>query len=329
MAETTRRDPYQPYRQQMLSPARVRELSELRPSRVVRDVARAWLVIMAAWVVAAWSASPIVMAAVGVIVGTRYYALYIIGHDGLHRRLFADRATNDRFCDLFVLGPIGAITRLNNRNHLGHHQHLATGLDPDRHKYACFNKADMAAFVGYLSGVTSIVTSVTNVFFAGGRAPEGESRDEGYTAGDLAVLAGIQLTLAAGLTWTFGWWGWPLMWAMPVYLFTYLGDSIRSFAEHSRPEADAAADAHRLITYVSNPVERLFFSPMHMNFHAAHHLWTSIPYYNLPVADAEMRTHPLARELEWRRSYVGYLVRYAMALPLEGCRVTTDTTPAG
>ena len=78
-----------------------------------------------------------------------------------------------------------------------------------------------------------------------------------------------------------------------------------------------------MITYVSSLPELLFFAPMNMNYHAAHHLWVSIPYYNLPIADAEMRRHPLAAELEWRRSYVGYLVRYALALPLEECRVKT------
>jgi fatty acid desaturase len=315
------RDPYQPYRQQMLTPGRVKALSQLRPRRVIGDVALAWLTIAGAWALAAWARSPIVTVLACVVVGTRYYALFIIGHDGLHRRLFANRMTNDRFCDWFVLGPIGAVTRLNNRNHLSHHRHLATDADPDRHKHACFNKADLAEFLGYLSGFTSIVRSVRHVFFASGRRPSDEGRDEGYTLGDAVGLILIQLSLIGGLTWAFGWWGWPLMWALPVYCFTYLGDSIRSFAEHSHPEADAIADTHRLITYISNPVERMFFAPMHMNFHAAHHLWTSIPYYNLPAADREMRRHPLAAELEWRRSYLGYLLRYAMALPLAECRI--------
>lgn len=314
-------DPYQPYRSTLLTPARVKELSRLRPSRVVRDVAVSWALIIGAWAVAATYTRWWTLVLAAVIVGTRYYALFIIGHDGLHRRLFPDRGTNDLFCDLFVLGPIGAITRLNNRNHLGHHQHLATDLDPDRHKHACFNKTDLTEMLGYMSGVTSIGKAVHNVFFSSGRAPGREPRDDGYTLRDIAVLATVQLALIAGLTWAFGWWGWFAMWLLPVYLFTYLGDSIRSFAEHSHPQADALADQHRLITYVSTPVERMFFAPMNMNFHAAHHLWVSIPYYNLPQADAEMRVHAKASDLEWRTSYVAYLIRYAMALPLEECRV--------
>lgn len=315
------RDPYRPYRQVLLTPARVKELSQLRPGRVVADVALAWLLILAAWSIAAVYTTWWTVALALVVVGTRYYALFIIGHDGLHRRLFPDRRANDLFCDVLILGPIGAITRLNNRNHLGHHQHLATELDPDRHKHACFNKTDLTELLGYLSGVGSIVKSVRNVFFARGRAPDGEVRDDGYTARDVAILVGVQATLISGLSLAFGWWGWPVMWLLPVYVFTYLGDSIRSFAEHSHPQADALADEHRLLTYVSSPLERMFLAPMNMNFHAAHHLWVSIPYYNLPVADAEMRQHPQAAGLEWRKSYVGYLVRYALALPLEECRV--------
>jgi fatty acid desaturase len=316
-----RRDPYAPYRQQMLTPARVKELSQLRPTRVVLDVVICWLIIIAAWSFVGWRAEWWTIAIAMVVIGTQYYALFIIGHDGLHRRILPTRNANDLFCDLFVLGPIGAITRLNNRNHLGHHQHLATELDPDRHKHGCFNKTDLTELLGYVSGITSIWRSVHNVFFASGRAPKGESSDDGYKPRDVLVLVAVQGTLIGALTWLFGWWGWPLLWAAPVYLFTYLGDSIRSFAEHSHPQADALADEHRLITYVSSPLERMFFAPMNMNYHAAHHLWVSIPYYNLPLADAEMRRHFLAAQLEWRKSYVGYLVRYALALPLEECRV--------
>ena len=322
----THRDPYQPYRQQMLAPARVKELSVLRPGRVIADVAISWALIIGAWILAARHPALWTYALAILVTGTRYYALFIIAHDGLHRRLFVDRTTNDLFCDLLLLAPIGAITRLNNRNHLSHHQHLATDLDPDRHKHACFNKTDLSELLGYLSGVTSIATSVRHVFFASGRTPPSEPVRDGYTPRDLVILVVVQATLIGGLTLAFGWWGWPVMWLAPVYALTYLGDSARSFAEHSHPRADAVADEHRLITYISNPVERSFFAPMNMNYHAAHHLWVSIPYYSLPVADAEMRQHPLARELEWRRSYSGYIARYALALPLEECRVRPIVT---
>jgi len=318
-------DPYQPYRSTLLSPERVRELSTLRPAIAVRDAVLCWVLIVGAWALAAWSGAWWMHVVAAVVVGTRYYGLFIIGHDGLHRRVFPSRGANDLFTDLAIFGPIGAITRLNNRNHLSHHQHLGTEDDPDRFKHACFNKTERVELLAFLSGLTSVVKAVMHVFVLRGRTPKAESgaptapRD-GYTLRDVAILGGWQLALIGGLTSAFGWWGYPVMWLLPVYLFTYLADLFRSFVEHSHPEADDAADHHRLITFESNALERWFIAPMNMNYHVAHHLWVGIPYYNLPTADAEMSQHPLAAQLERRGSYLGYLVRYWLALPLEECK---------
>ncbi|WKW13458.1 fatty acid desaturase [Pseudogemmatithrix spongiicola] len=314
MAEVDGFDPYQPYRSTLLTPERVRALSQLRPGIVVRDAVLCWATIIAAWTIASWDGRAWVCLLAAVFVGSRYYALYIMGHDGLHRRLFPTRAANDRFNDLVILGPIGAITRLNNRNHLAHHQYLGHAEDPDRFKHACFNKSERLELAAFLVGITSVWRAAHNVL-VGNRAT-----GDGYTVRDLAILGGWQVALIGGLTAAFGWWGYPLMWLLPVFVFTYLADLCRSFLEHSHPEADATADHHRLITFESNAFERWFLAPMHMNLHVAHHLWVGIPYYNLPVADAEMSQHPLARELERRGSYLAYLWRYWRALPLDECK---------
>jgi fatty acid desaturase len=320
------RDPYAPYRRTLLEAGRLRELSRLSPARAVRDAALCWASIGAAWTaVALWPRWWVALAALPAI-GSRYYALYIIGHDGLHRRLFERQAANDLFNDLAILGPVGAITRVNNRSHLDHHRYLTSELDPDRHKHGCFNKAEPLALAGYLAGLTSALRSARHVFLpeslpaAHPPAASPEAARASYRARDLAILAGWQLALLAGLTAAIGWWAYPVLWVLPVYLFTFLGDNLRAFVEHSHPEADAAADRHRLITFRSNPLERLFLAPMNMNFHAVHHLWPSIPYYNLPRADREIRGREEARGLIWRGSYLAYLWRYARALPLPECR---------
>ena len=317
---------YDPWRRSLLPPEQVRELSQLRPGRVVWDTARSWALILAAWALVAYHPSIVTVAVAIPLIGSAFYALFIIGHDGLHRRLFHGRATNDRFNDLLILGTIGAITRINNRNHLDHHEHLAMEEDPDRHKYACFNKFEPGQLVAYLSGASTLLTSVRHVFFTNtsrrADAQSDEPRIQGYTLSDLAILAGWQLALIAGLSWAIGWWAYPVLWLVPVYLFTFLMDNLRTFCEHSQPEADAAADRHRLISYLSHPAERWFISPMNMNLHAIHHLWPSIPYYNLPEATRRVRASQIENGLEWRTSYLKYLWRYYRALPLESCRAS-------
>ena len=60
-----------------------------------------------------------------------------------------------------------------------------------------------------------------------------------------------------------------------------------------------------------------------LNLHAIHHLWPSIPYYNLPEAARRVRAAAQPNPLEWRTSYLKYLWRYWRALPLEECRAST------
>lgn len=315
MAAATQK--YRPYRSSLLTAEQLRELNRLNPGRAVRDTLLLWLQIAAAWsAVALWPEWWVALLTVPAV-GTRYYALYIIGHDGLHRRLFRDTATNDLWNDLLIVGAIGAITRLNRANHLQHHATLALPGDPDRFKYIAANKPTRFRYALALTGVPYLLRALGNVFL-GGRQPAAKSPAAGgYTARDLAILGLWQGALIGGLSWGIGWWAYPVLWLLPVYLFTYAADIVRVFLEHSVPGSDAEADATmRLVSYSSNAVERQFFAPMNMNFHAAHHLWPSIPYYNLPQADRLIRQSPESgRELVRRGSYLGYLWRYGRALP--------------
>jgi fatty acid desaturase len=329
-------DPYQPYRKTLLSPQRVRELSELRPGRAVADTVWLWACILAAWtVVAVWPLSFLgevprwwAVAVTIPIVATRYYALLIVGHDAIHRRLFRSPRWNDAFADLFVFGPVAAITRINNQNHLGHHRHLTTADDPDLHQFTCLNKHHWHLLLGYLSGASSLYRSFHNVFLRDGKSttpgPESRAAPTAYTLRDLAIIGLWQAALIGGLTWLVAWWAYPVLWLVPLYL-AFMADNFRAFAEHSQPRADSWANQHRLITYLSNPLERVFVAPLNMNYHAAHHLWPSIPYYNLPTADREIRRHPSAAGIEWRGSYFAYLLRYFRLLPLHECQPGADT----
>jgi len=319
------RNPYTAHRQ-LLRPEEVRELSRLRAGPPLRDSAIAWLEIVAAWAaVAIWPHWWTVLLAIPII-GTANYALHILGHDALHRRFWPDGRRNDLLADLLLYGPVAAVTHITGRNHLLHHLHLASDADPDRHKYASERKTSKRELLLYLSGLSNLLPVIRGVLLrrAGDVKAEVEAPDFaasragagiGYTARDLAIVLAWQLVLIAGLSWAIAWWAYPLLWLVPVYVFRYCADEARQFLEHAHLEPDDLADAHRLITYTSSPVERVLFSPLNMNLHAAHHLWPSIPYYNLPAADRLLRQRNRSEELLWRRSYVGSLREYMRALP--------------
>ena len=321
-------NPYSAHRQ-LLRPEEVRELSQLRAGPPLRDTAVAWLQILAAWTaVAIWPQWWVVAIAIPII-GAANYALHILGHDALHRRYWPDGRRNDVLADLLLYGPVGAVTHVTGRNHLLHHLHLATAADPDRHKYASERKTTKRELLLYLAGLSNLLPVIRSVFLRRASDVTGElqapefaaSRAGGYTRRDRAIVLAWQLVLVAGLWWAIGWWAYPLLWLVPVYVFRYCADEARQFLEHAHLESDELADTHRLITYTSSPLERVFFSPLHMNLHTAHHLWPSIPYYNLPAADRLIRERNRSDELIWRESYVGTLREYLRSLPLPGTRV--------
>jgi fatty acid desaturase len=299
---------YSPFRTVLLEREELSRLSSLRPSIAVRDTVLHWIVIAAAWMLVAMRPNPLTVTLTMQVIGANFYGLYIIGHDGLHRRLFEERRTNDLWNDLLIIGSFGAITRLNRRNHMDHHQDTCLEADPDRHKYCHAGKGAVFPFMLFLSGLANLLPSVRNVFLGG----TAKISREGYSVRDLLILIAWQAALLAGLSWAIGWWAYPLLWLLPVYVFGYRADLTRVFCEHSVMGADEEADkALRLITYRSNWLEKQFFAPHNMNFHAAHHLWPGIPYYNLPEADRLMRAKAgNDPRLVVRDSYVTYLLHY-------------------
>jgi fatty acid desaturase len=282
---------YYPYRQVILSRDELRELSTLTPLVAVRGTLWNWLLILAAWSLVAVAPSWWTVIVAILVVGTRYYSLAIIGHDGLHRRLFKNPRDNDLFNDLFIMGPIGAITRVNRANHIEHHRITAQTIDPDRHKYLHDGKEPTIPFLFFLTGLSNLWPTVRNVFLnkgPGAAAPQ--PAKPGYQIRDLAILALWQTGLIAGLTYFIGWWAYIMLWLLPVYLFAYRADLVRVFCEHSMLVPDDQADASlRMVHFESSWFERQFFAPNNMNCHIAHHLWPGIPYYNLPIAEARVR----------------------------------------
>jgi fatty acid desaturase len=309
------RQNYHPYRTSLLTGEQLREFSTLRPHRVMRDTLLLWVQILATWAaVAMWPAWWTVLLAIPVI-GTRFYALFIIGHDGLHRRLFPTAARNDLWNDALVLGPIGAITRLNRVNHMSHHATLALPHDPDRFKYVGANKPTPLAYLLALTGIPYVWRAGRNVFFGPERRAHdpAEAARGSYRIRDVFILIAWQVFLLIGLTWLIGWWAYFVLWLLPVYVFAIAADMVRVFAEHSMPTGDEAADeTKRLISFTSNWLERQFFAPMGMNFHAVHHLWPGIPYYRLAEVDLLVRRSSAGSAgLVWRGSYLRYLFEYA------------------
>jgi fatty acid desaturase len=296
-----------PYRQLITAEERA-ALSRPQPRRVLGDIGWLWSQIVAAWLLAAWTMHPLAIVAAAAFIGNRYYSLFIIGHDGLHRRLHPDAARNDLINDVLILGAICAITRVNRVNHMQHHQTLGLPDDPDRFKYESRLDLSTTRLLLSFTGIPLVLRAAANVFV---RKPNPRGADKvRYRFRDVAIILGWQTLLVAGLTLLFGWWGYPAMWLLPVAVFAVSFDLVRVFCEHSVEEDSLeVGTAERLIMIDSSRMERALFAPRNMNHHVAHHVWPAIPYFNLPAATRLIaeRGPGIGQPLIRRRGYLGYL----------------------
>lgn len=299
-----------------------RSLYAVRPARVLFDIARSYLLIAVALFVAFRYRTPLTWAGAVLVIGSQQYALQILLRDGLHGRLLASKQHNDLLCRVtlanFLFTPFAPF----RDKHLAHHRHLGTVQDPDRYYHCSEDKARKPDYLLFLTAFRSIILTLIR---AGAPKRKVQSESEAETTAtpvrrsgraDVLVVLLTNLLLLGGLTVAFGWYGYFLFWMLPFIVGVYVPQNFRSFAEHAQAEADELADTHRLVTFVSNPIERWFFAPNNMNFHAEHHLYPAVPYYSLPKLRRFLEETGQMETVEYRGSYLRFAMRYWRALPL-------------
>jgi len=263
-------------------------------------------------------------------ISARQYGLAILLHDAQHTLLHPDKAANNRIAAWLIAAPLGTDFIGSQRSHLEHHFNLGdSSRDPDYALY-CF-------------GEPSPKRSLAQVFslflfrIVGGKifsmvASAGEGRPDNSAPREIAIgasfvvalvrrarqmaprlwsVAVVQTLLLVTFSLTFGWWGYFLLWLLPVTTLAIFYNDFRIFCEHSVLAREATSRDERMISFISNPVERFFIAPNHMNYHAEHHLFPFVPHSQLPALRNVIRNCPeLNSGIEWRSSYFGHLVSY-------------------
>jgi fatty acid desaturase len=306
----------------------LRGLARRRPLRVCADVARCYAIIGAAFALLykfdGWWAAVLSF----LMIGTQQYALAVIEHDGKHGNLFSNRAANDRFTTWLLCAPIGLDPNFSRkvRDHSDHHRLLGTDPDPERRLYTAGDKATLRAWLLYLTELSMLPRAAATTLRYALRAGKGAGSRKHVDAWWPTIAVQALLVVAIAAWWP--WWYYVAFWIAPIYPLVFAARKIRAFCEHAHPVIpDAAADRARLITYVPNLVERVFFAPMMMGYHGEHHLWPYVPYYNLPELHRLIGRNEI---IEVRRSYVSFLWTYLGKLPLlERADVTRGEEHAG
>lgn len=227
------------------------------------------------------------------VIASRQHALMVLTHEGIHKRLSRTLWVNDWLAWLFASFPVFISLAKWRFVHLYHHQYTQTASDPDRAIYtryplACdkarqillrdFCGRNVIATVKYFIDIPFVTEAFNRRFLGEARATQYRQVADmrAFTVFWLVMLGGG--LYAGGLRFALAF---VLYWLVPYCTFTQVFFRIRGAIEHgSVPDPQNPYQQTR--TYLIHPVLAFFFAPKQVNYHLEHHLYPSIPFYNLP-----------------------------------------------
>lgn len=302
--------------------SQIYQFRKISTSHAILEILSDWLQIFLLLALFIWAPSWWTFLIVFILLGARQYSLLILLHDAQHSLLSNNRKLNDLIAIWSLAAPFGVIFSKSRLVHIKHHQHLGIAeADPDFALYCIHEPApkDSASklLMHFLRQI--IWGKLVRVFLPNSKkakdpSPNIQSPTISRRMELFAVLIcqGI-IFLAFVLT---GYWhAYFYLWILPLMtVATFLNDA-RIFSEHSNPQNEESKNRGLLISYISSPIERFFFAPHHMNYHAEHHFFPFIPHHKLPKVREILQTLPeYQRQIQWRRGYLSHLIAYAKSV---------------
>jgi fatty acid desaturase len=284
------------------SPAQWQALNVRSRWRGLWLVAHCWAVVAGAMVVGArW---PWLIPLCVMVIGTRQLGLFILMHDAAHGLLHPDRKVNDAVAHWLCSSTL----RDYRPYHLQHHRYVQQVEDPDLVLSAPFPIAraslwrkvwrDLSGQTFYKQRIRPLLQRPA-VGSALQRNAQEVARDRRFWIGN---ALGLVLFTAAGQGRV-----WLLLWALPMVSWLPLVTRLRNIAEHALIGVDQADPLRQARTTRASWLERALIAPYWVNFHAEHHLFTSLPCWQLPRAHALLQASGTTARMEVQPGYLQVL----------------------
>ncbi len=279
----------------------VRKYSQLQSWKAMVALAVDWAIIIGCFAAAIHFPHPLLVVGAMIVIGSRQHALMILMHEAVHYRLFDNRFLAERISNWFMVYPLGFETEAFRKHHLAHHNFLNTDDDPDwtrkvGKKAWRFPKTKWGLVQVLLLDLIGINTIELLRPFVGSflkkKTKNGPARETNkrFNWGRLAyyILPFTFISLAGLWSWVF------LLWVVPQLTILHLFSRLRSISEHWGVEGKDLLTMTR--TYPGTVLERFFIVPHGINYHIEHHIYPSVPYYNLPKLREVLMTIPVYAE---------------------------------
>ncbi len=252
-----------------------------------------WLWIAGALALAGVWPNPVTVIIALFILGGKQLGCAIIMHDASHYSLFKTRTLNNMVGGWLGAYPIFHSVSRYRPYHLEHHIFTGNEGDPDlplTFGYPATRKSMLRKFFRDLTGITGLKgffgllmmqCGFWEYRLSGVIVPERNRKSCWKAAlknlsGPLVFNVGLWYILwLAGAGWLYLLWFGALL---TTYTFSL---RVRSMAEHSMTP-DASDPKKNTRTVYAHFLEKLLFAPLHVNYHAEHHLFMSVPCYHYP-----------------------------------------------
>ena len=263
---------------------------------LVEDVSVIAIAIAAA--LAYWP-NPLIILLSIIIVGTRQHALFVMAHDAAHYLLYDSRWLNDavgRACSTVQ----GLSMRTYRVIHRLHHNHLYGELDPDTALHGGYPRGRAYLVKKLLKDLLGLTAWKTYAYFLGG-APalntatnkavrplddtSSKLRDEARSDRNAVIFFHLAALLLFGLSGYLV--QYLVLWILPLVTVVQAILRLRAISEHGAT-TDFSSPLTAARTNVAPPWLEWLIFPHQVNYHIEHHLYASVPHYNLRRLHREM-----------------------------------------
>ena len=273
---------------------------------IVHDFAVLGLAVFLGWYY--WP-NPLILLICIVVIGTRQHALFVIAHESAHYLLFQNRKINDlagRFCAM-LQGLSMCTYRVIHRLH---HNNLYGELDPDTALHGGYPRGRAYLVKKLLKDLSGLTAWKTYAYFLGGAPalnthtnvavrPLDDTSDKlrKEAKSDRNLVIAFHVALIALFAWSGYLVQYLVLWILPLVTVVQAILRLRAIAEHGAT-TDFSSPLTAARTNLGAGWLRWALFPHNVNYHVEHHLYASVPQYNLPALHAELESRGILKGAE-------------------------------
>lgn len=284
----------------------VRELSQLRPLPLIWAAVVQYGVIASCIALSLYTGHWLVYLLSIVVIGTRQHALGILMHEGSHYRVAHNKALNDAISNFFFAFPLLLSTTLYRRFHLPHHRYTNTDRDPQtvtmagdddwvwpKDNIQCFKTLffdTIGINMGKVMKVIGLWNPLTRLF------AYDENKKAVLPKSERIQFTVFLLLVCTMLYVTQGWLTFLILWVIPASTVLGFLFRFRGVAEHLCLLPAPHTELTNTRTVIPTPIEKFLVCQCGINWHIEHHIFPSVPFYNLKKLHQLLMEDPVFAE---------------------------------